>query len=80
MTTDTFDQQLAEIDRELAMRKRLYPQWVERGTLRQDTADRQVAILQAVRETVREARQNKQMTSELTGRRIDAEPEQKGLL
>jgi hypothetical protein len=67
----SLDDQLKEIDRELAMRERLYPQWVARGTLRQSTADRQIAIMKAVHETVRKARQEKQMTSALTGKRID---------
>lgn len=77
MTEFTYDQQLAEVDRELAMRRRLYPQWVAKGTLRAETADRQIAIMEAVRETVRQRRQDQQMTG-MNGRRID-EPEQGGM-
>lgn len=78
MTEFTYDQQLAELDRELARRRRLYPGWITKGTLHQDKADRQIAMLEAARETVRMARHDKQMTSALTGKRID-EPEQGGL-
>ena len=64
------DDQLAELDRELAMRRRLYPQWVSRGTLSQAAADRQIRRLEAARDTVRKARQDAQM-SLLNGKRMD---------
>lgn len=64
------DDMLKEIDRELAMRKRLYPAWVTKGTLKQATADRQILIMEAVREVVRGARQNRVMTT-MSGKRID---------
>lgn len=58
----TYDEQLTELNRELAMRRRLYPQWIERNTLKQDVADRQIARLEAAIETVRVARQAEAMT------------------
>jgi len=39
---------LSEIRREIAMRRRLYPGWVAKGTMRQVTADRQIAIMEAM--------------------------------
>lgn len=39
---------LVEIRREIVMRRRLYPGWVSKGTLRQVTADRQIAIMEAI--------------------------------
>jgi len=43
-----------ELRREIAMRKRMYPQWVERGTLRKAVADRQLADLENLLELIRE--------------------------
>jgi hypothetical protein len=39
---------LAEIRREISMRRRLYPGWVAKGTMHQVTADRQIAIMEAI--------------------------------
>lgn len=40
-------EQISEIKRELAMRERLYPTWIERGTLRQQVGCAQIARLRA---------------------------------
>lgn len=39
---------LSECKREIAMRRRLYPGWVAKGTLKQAVADRQIAIMEAM--------------------------------
>lgn len=39
---------LDELRRELAMRERLYPGWIAKGTLAKPKADRQIAVLKAV--------------------------------
>jgi hypothetical protein len=39
---------LGELRRELAMRRRLYPGWIAKGTLKQRDADRQTQILEQV--------------------------------
>lgn len=39
---------LAEVRRELALRRRVYPKWVEAGQLGQAQADRQLAALEAI--------------------------------
>ena len=65
----SLDEQLAEVDRELAMRRRLYPRWAASGTLPQAQGDRQIAVLEAVRETVRLAR-SAQMMAGMDGKPI----------
>ena len=40
--TPTFEDMLAEIDRELAMRERVYPKWCASGKMKRETAERQV--------------------------------------
>lgn len=48
--------QLAEVERELAMRERIYPKWALSGQLKAETGDRQFARLRAVRDTLRALR------------------------
>lgn len=69
--TKELDEQLDEIDRELGMRRRMYPQWVAKGTMRQAQADRQLKLMEAIKETVRLARVDSMMRSGLTGKRLD---------
>jgi hypothetical protein len=52
MFEPTVSEQIAELKRELAMRLRLYPQWVESGRMAQVTADRQLARLVAAVQTL----------------------------
>ena len=47
MFAPTLNEQIAELERELAMRERAYPRWIAAKTLKQDVADRQVARLKA---------------------------------
>lgn len=46
-------QQIAEVERELALRRRVYPKWVESGKMKQIAADLQMARLTAVRDTLK---------------------------
>lgn len=39
--------QIAELERELSLRARVYPRWVEQGRLAQDAADEQIAAMRA---------------------------------
>jgi hypothetical protein len=48
----TFDEQLAEVEREIAIRKRFYPRWVTDSRISQADAERQLARLLAVRDTL----------------------------
>lgn len=44
----SIDAQINECRRELAMRERVYPRWVEGGQINQDTADARIAIMKAI--------------------------------
>jgi hypothetical protein len=47
MSDFTLAESVAEIHREIAVRKRVYPQWTADGRLTQDKADRQIVQLEA---------------------------------
>jgi len=49
---------LAEIDREIALRKRVYPKWISAGRLSYETADIQLKRLEAARTIVAEGESN----------------------
>ena len=53
MTTPTIQEQLAAARREVAMRRRVYPRWVESGRMSQHTADHEMACMVAIVETLR---------------------------
>jgi hypothetical protein len=42
------EEMLAEVEREIALRRRVYPRWVEAGRLKLDRAERQIAVLEAL--------------------------------
>lgn len=46
------NQQIASVDREIAMRQRVYPSFVARGKMRQGEADYEIATMQAVKATL----------------------------
>lgn len=50
--TITLDEQLEEVKREIGLRRRLYPRWVTDGKMSQAKADRGIAAMEAVRETL----------------------------
>lgn len=43
-----------ECERELAMRRRVYPRWVETGKMKKHDAERQIAIMEAIAEDYQE--------------------------
>ena len=45
--------QLAEVEREIKVRRRVYPRFVQNGQVSQETADRQLAVMEAVADTLR---------------------------
>ena len=55
MTTYTTAEKIAEIERELGMRKRFYPTMIARGTLSYNTAAHHLAVLKAIAEDYRAA-------------------------
>lgn len=48
-------EKLAEVERELVMRRRVYPRSVSSGKLSQERADRGIAVMEAIAEDYRNA-------------------------
>jgi hypothetical protein len=48
----TLEEQIAEVRRELALRKSCYPAWVRKGTLTQADATRQIHLMAEVLKTL----------------------------
>lgn len=44
--------QLAEVRREIGMRRKAYPRWVSLGRMKQEQADRGIAAMEAARDTL----------------------------
>lgn len=48
MSEITTEDMLREVRRELQMRRRNYPRWVAAGSMKQEAADRQIAIMEVI--------------------------------
>lgn len=46
--------QIACVEREIALRRRVYPRWVEQGRMSQDKADAEIAAMTAVLSTIKD--------------------------
>ncbi|MFZ4807517.1 MAG: hypothetical protein ACOYLQ_09690 [Hyphomicrobiaceae bacterium] len=44
--------QIAEIEREVRLRRRVYPRWIEIGRMKAEDAERHIATLEGVRATL----------------------------
>lgn len=44
----TMDEMIAEVEREIELRKRVFPRWIANGKMKQDVADRRIRILECV--------------------------------
>jgi hypothetical protein len=49
----SIDDQIAEVGREISLRERVYPRWVGAAKLTPSTADKQMARIRAVLETLK---------------------------
>ena len=49
----TVSEQIACIERELKMRQRVYPRWVSTGKMKQASADKEMAAMEAVLKTLK---------------------------
>ena len=49
MTEITATDKLREINREIGQRRRVYPRLIAKGAMTQQAADRQIAIMEAIR-------------------------------
>ena len=45
-------EQIACVTREIGMRRRVYPRWIQAGRMKQDEADREIARMEAVLATL----------------------------
>jgi hypothetical protein len=52
----TLEQQIAEVAREVALRRGVYPKWIEQGRLTKEKADKQSAAMEAALETLKTLR------------------------
>lgn len=52
VSAPTLQEQIACVEREIAMRVRVYPHWVRGGRLKQDKADREIETMRAVLATL----------------------------
>lgn len=50
----TIDEQIKAVEREINMRLRVYPKWVENKRMSQEKANKEIAAMQAVLETLKE--------------------------
>jgi hypothetical protein len=48
----TLDAQIKEVAREIALRRRVYPRWVAAEKLSQTAAERQIEVMEAVKESL----------------------------
>jgi hypothetical protein len=55
--TVTLVQQIKCVEREIGMRQRVYPRWIEAKRMTQKKADEEIAAMQAVLETLRSIEQ-----------------------
>lgn len=58
MSTVTIDHQIAEVGREIGLRRNVYPGFVARGKLTQAAASEHLARMEAVYETLKAVRDN----------------------
>lgn len=49
----TLTEQIAAVAREIAMRRRTYPRWVDQGRMRAERAQREIECMEAVLATLR---------------------------
>lgn len=61
MTRVPITEQIKCVERELRMRRGVYPKWVAAGRLSQARADDEIAAMQAVLETLREAERGERL-------------------
>jgi len=68
--TSTLTDMIAEAEREIEMRLRVYPYRVQQGKLDQHTADRQIKIMADIAEALRRLQDNLPMFKELAKAKI----------
>lgn len=56
----TLEQQIACARREVAMRRNVYPKWVKSGRMKQEQADHEIAVMDAIVFTLRQLEQQRE--------------------
>jgi hypothetical protein len=59
--TFTFKQKLEAVEREIKLRKRVYPRWVQDKRMSQPEADRQIAVFEEIREDYERAEKTERL-------------------
>ena len=68
----TFQEAVSEVKRELAIRKRFYPKWINSGRLKEEDATRQIARMQAALHIMNELLESKSGPTALFRLRTEA--------
>lgn len=55
----TLDEMIKEADREVAMRKKWYPQWVQTGKIKQVDANYRLEVMEYIADTLRDVKEFK---------------------
>lgn len=53
----TIERQIAAVRHEIAMRRHIYPRWVNQGKITKDSADKGIEAMEAVRDTLERVRE-----------------------
>ena len=53
----TIEEQIKAVEREINMRRRVYPRWVENKRMSQEKADKEIKAMEAVLETLKKVQQ-----------------------
>ena len=57
----TIDEQIKAVEREISMRRRVYPRWVENKRMSREKADKEIATMEAVLETLKEVQKQSRL-------------------
>ena len=57
----TIEDQIKAVEREISMRRRVYPNWVASKRMSKEKADKEIAAMEAVLETLKEVQKQGQL-------------------
>lgn len=57
----TIEDQIKAVEREISMRRRVYPNWVASKRMSQEKADKEIAAMEAVLETLKQVQQQSRL-------------------
>jgi hypothetical protein len=63
----SLDEQIQEVQREIALRKRVYPRWIQEGKIQKEKADLQILTMEAVLWTLNEKAKETKPQQDLFG-------------